>query len=170
MVLATRLRAYKIGFEQEYKFYPKSKWRADFLITSTKILVEVEGGICIAGGGRHTKDKDCIGDMEKYNSAVMMGFTFLRFSTEQVNSGLGVQQIEKIIEEIVLMINKKYIMQIMDWSKYDLPRWLRLYGLWQQSFENGYRSSNLIAVAMKKAKVRISRKQRAKFIAYYLFD
>lgn len=96
-VLATHLRACKISFEQEYKFHPKRKWRADFLITNTKILVEVEGGIWMAGGGRHTRGKGYIGDMEKYNSAAMMGFTVLRFSTEQVKSGLAVQQIEKMV-------------------------------------------------------------------------
>ncbi len=97
MVLATHLRACKIGFEQEYKFHPERKWRADFLITGTKILIEVEGGIW--SGGRHTRGRGFIGDMEKYNSAAMMGFTVLRFSTEQVKSGLAVQQIEKMVSE-----------------------------------------------------------------------
>lgn len=94
-VLVTHLRACKINFEQEYKFHPKRKWRADFFITNTKILVEVEGGIW--SGGRHTRGKGYLGDMEKYNEAAMMGFTVLRFSTEQVKSGLAVQQIEKMI-------------------------------------------------------------------------
>ncbi|EXC24420.1 DUF559 domain-containing protein [Acinetobacter sp. 809848] len=98
MVLATHLRACKTSFEQEYKFHPKRKWRADFLITGKKILVEVEGGIW--SGGRHTRGKGYIGDMEKYNSAAMMGFTVLRFSTEQVKSGLAVQQIEQLVNEI----------------------------------------------------------------------
>ncbi len=97
-ILATHLRACKISFEQEYKFHPKRKWRADFLITGKKILVEVEGGIW--SGGRHTRGKGYIGDMEKYNSAAMMGFTVLRFSTEQVKSGLAVQQIEQLVNEI----------------------------------------------------------------------
>lgn len=98
-VLATHLRACKICFEQEYKFHPKRKWRADFLITSTKILVEVEGGIWMAGGGRHTRGKGYIEDMEKYNSAAMMGFTVLRFSTEQVKSGVAIKQIEQLMGE-----------------------------------------------------------------------
>ncbi|HFG6966567.1 TPA: DUF559 domain-containing protein [Acinetobacter baumannii] len=97
MVLATHLRACKIGFEQEYKFHPKRKWRADFLITGTKILVEVEGGIW--SGGRHTRGKGYLGDMEKYNEAAAMGYTVLRFSTEQVKSGLAVQKIEKMVSE-----------------------------------------------------------------------
>ncbi|PNH14180.1 endonuclease domain-containing protein [Acinetobacter baumannii] len=95
MVLATHLRACKISFEQEYKFHPKRKWRADFLITGTKILVEVEGGIWI--GGRHTRGKGYLGDMEKYNEAAMMGFTVLRFSTEQVKAGVAIKQIEQLV-------------------------------------------------------------------------
>lgn len=96
MVLATHLSACKISFEQEYKFHPTRKWRADFLITGTKILIEVEGGIW--SGGRHTRGKGYIGDMEKYNSAAMMGFTVLRFSTEQVKSGMALKQIELLIK------------------------------------------------------------------------
>ncbi|HFX6333847.1 DUF559 domain-containing protein [Acinetobacter nosocomialis] len=95
LVLATHLNACKINFEQEYKFHPTRKWRADFFITGTKILVEVEGGIW--SGGRHTRGKGYLGDMEKYNEAAMMGFTVLRFSTEQVKSGVAIKQIEQLV-------------------------------------------------------------------------
>ncbi|MEQ1107198.1 DUF559 domain-containing protein [Acinetobacter seifertii] len=95
LVLATHLKAYKIKFEQEYKFHPSRKWRADFFITGTKILVEVEGGIW--SGGRHTRGKGYLGDMEKYNEAAMMGFTVLRFSTEQIKSGVAIKQIEQLV-------------------------------------------------------------------------
>jgi len=94
-VLATHLRACKIGFEQEYKFHPERKWRADFFITGTKILVEVEGGIW--SGGRHTRGKGYLGDMEKYNEAALLGYTVLRFDTEQVKSGLAIQKIEQLV-------------------------------------------------------------------------
>jgi very-short-patch-repair endonuclease len=93
--LANQLRVLKISFEQEYKFHPKRKWRADFHIIGKKILVEVEGGVW--SGGRHTRGKGYISDMEKYNAAVVMGYQVLRFSTEQVKSGLAVQQIEMIV-------------------------------------------------------------------------
>lgn len=95
--LANQLRVLKISFEQEYKFHPKRKWRADFHIVGKKILVEVEGGIW--SNGRHTRGKGYIGDMEKYNAAVVMGYQVLRFSTEQVKSGLAVQQIETMVGE-----------------------------------------------------------------------
>jgi len=97
VLLATHLKACKISFEQEYKFHPKRKWRADFLITGTKLLVEVEGGIWMAGGGRHTRGKGYLGDMEKYNEAAIMGFTVLRFSTEQVKAGVAIKQIEQLM-------------------------------------------------------------------------
>ncbi|MDA4852775.1 DUF559 domain-containing protein [Acinetobacter baumannii] len=94
-VLATHLKACKISFEHEYKFHPERKWRADFLITGTKILIEVEGGIW--SGGRHTRGIGYLGDMEKYNEAAMMGFTVLRFSTEQVKAGVAIKQIEQLV-------------------------------------------------------------------------
>ena len=97
-LLATQLKALKIEFEREFKFHHKRKWKADFLITGKQILVEVEGGIW--SGGRHTRGKGYIGDMEKYNAAVMMGYQVIRFSTEQVKSGLAVQQIEKMVGDL----------------------------------------------------------------------
>lgn len=95
--LARDLKALKIEFEQEFKFHPKRKWKADFHLVGKMILVEVEGGIWMEGGGRHTRGKGYIGDMEKYNAATMMGYQVIRFSTEQVKSGLAIEQILKLI-------------------------------------------------------------------------
>ncbi|WP_218696392.1 DUF559 domain-containing protein [Acinetobacter harbinensis] len=94
--LVIQLKALKIEFEQEFKFHPKRKWRADFHLVEKMILVEVEGGIW--SGGRHTRGKGYLGDMEKYNAATVMGYQVLRFSTEQVTSGLAIQQIEGVIK------------------------------------------------------------------------
>ncbi|MCK4077525.1 MULTISPECIES: DUF559 domain-containing protein [Acinetobacter] len=96
--LARELKTLKIKFEQEFYFHPKRKWRADFHLIDKKILVEVEGGIW--SGGRHTRGKGYLGDMEKYNAATMMGFQVIRFSTDQVKSGHAIQQIEKMVGEI----------------------------------------------------------------------
>ncbi|KHF78447.1 hypothetical protein PJ15_1506 [Acinetobacter sp. neg1] len=98
LILMRDLRALGIGFEPEYKFHPTRKWRADFLISNTKILIEVEGGIW--SGGRHTRGTGYIGDMEKYNAAAILGFQVLRFSTQQVKSGLAVQQIVQLVRGI----------------------------------------------------------------------
>jgi len=96
--LASDLKALKIGFIQEFYFHPERQWRADFHILETKILVEVEGGIWT--GGRHTRGKGFIHDMEKYNAATVLGYQVLRFSTEQVKSGLAVRQIEKMVGDL----------------------------------------------------------------------
>ena len=96
--LVIQLKALKIEFEQEFKFHPKRKWRADFHLVEKMILVEVEGGIW--SGGRHTRGKGYLGDMEKYNAATMMGYRVIRFSTEQVKSGLAIQQIEKMVGDL----------------------------------------------------------------------
>lgn len=95
--LARELKTLKIEFEQEFEFHPMRKWRADFHLVGKKILVEVEGAIW--SGGRHTRGKGYIGDMEKYNAATMMGFQVIRFSTDQVKSGHAIQQIEKMVGE-----------------------------------------------------------------------
>lgn len=96
--LARELKTLKIEFEQEFEFHPKRKWRADFHLVGKKILVEVEGAIW--SGGRHTRGKGYIGDMEKYNAATMMGFQVIRFSTDQVKSGHAIQQIVKMVGDL----------------------------------------------------------------------
>lgn len=95
VTLARDLRALKINFEQEYKFHPERNWRADFLITGTKILVEVEGGIW--SGGRHTRGKGFTADCEKYAEATLLGYIVVRFTSSQVKSGYAIQAIERLI-------------------------------------------------------------------------
>ncbi|MCF9035290.1 hypothetical protein [Acinetobacter nectaris] len=70
-------------------------------------------------------------------------------------------------------IKQQHIMQAVDWSKYDLQDWLRQCGLWQSlSLGRGSGGSGLnpIYQAMKKAKLKINSKDRAKLISYYLCD
>ena len=94
-ILSQHLRTLKIEFEQEFKFHPTRKWRADFHLKGKKVLVEVEGGIW--SNGRHTRGKGYLGDLDKYNAATMMGYQVIRFSTEQVKSGKAIEQILKLI-------------------------------------------------------------------------
>ena len=97
-ILSQHLRTLKIEFEQEFKFHPTRKWRADFHLKGKKVLVEVEGGIW--SNGRHTRGKGYLGDLEKYNEATMMGYQVIRFSTEQVKSGKAIEQIEKMVGDL----------------------------------------------------------------------
>jgi len=61
----------------EYKFCPDRRWRFDYAWVKQKIAVEQEGGVWC--GGRHNRGKGFLNDMEKYNSATIMGWKVLRY-------------------------------------------------------------------------------------------
>ena len=67
---------------KEYRFHDKRKWRFDYAIPEHKIAIEVEGGVWT--GGRHTSPKGFLGDMEKYNTATVMGWRVLRTTPEDL--------------------------------------------------------------------------------------
>lgn len=62
--------------EKEYQFFPSRKWRFDYYFPDIKTAIEVEGGAWTQG--RHTRGKGFIADMEKYNTAGIMGIIVLR--------------------------------------------------------------------------------------------
>jgi len=61
---------------KEYKFHPVRRWRFDFAWPDKKVAIEVEGGVYMRG--RHVRPKGFIGDCEKYNMALLMGWKVLR--------------------------------------------------------------------------------------------
>lgn len=61
---------------KEYRFHPVRRWRFDYAIPSHKIALEVEGGVWT--GGRHTSPKGFLGDIEKYNTATLLGWRVFR--------------------------------------------------------------------------------------------
>jgi len=79
----------ELGLEciPEYKFHDKRRWRFDFAIVGRKISVEIEGGIW--SGGRHTRGKGFIGDIEKYNTATAMGWKVIRIQPNDYTSALA---------------------------------------------------------------------------------
>ena len=96
MELIRHLHAHKIPYEREFKFAQHRRWRADFLITGTRILIEVEGGIF--SNGRHTRGTGYTKDCEKYNWAASNNWLLLRFTTGQVNSGDAVKVVLEAIK------------------------------------------------------------------------
>lgn len=72
---------------EEYRFHEKRRWRFDFAWVDLKVAVEIDGGRWKVGGGRHGSDAD----MEKLNTAQIMGWIVLRFTPQQVKKDpLGV--------------------------------------------------------------------------------
>ena len=83
------------GWQTEYKFHPHRRWRFDYANPELKIAVEQEGGVWISG--RHNRGKGFLGDMEKYNAAIVMGWRVLRYPPDKMM--LAVEDIKKIYEK-----------------------------------------------------------------------
>lgn len=67
---------------KEFKFHPVRKWRFDYAIPEHKIALEVEGGVWT--GGRHTSSVGFMKDMEKYNTATLMGWRVFRTMPDEL--------------------------------------------------------------------------------------
>lgn len=85
----------------EYKFDPERRWKADLAVLSPhKILLEIEGGAFMKGGGCHQRAGRFVKDMEKYNSAVEQGWRVLRVRWEHVINGEALLLTQNTINEI----------------------------------------------------------------------
>lgn len=81
---------------KELQFHPKRKWRFDYAIPEIKVAIEVEGGVWTQG--RHTRGKGFIGDMEKYNQAVILGWRLIRVTPDTLITGNTISMISKLKE------------------------------------------------------------------------
>jgi len=96
-LFALHCRIEKLSPIAEYQFHPDRKWRFDFAFVTEKLAVEIEGGIY--SGGRHTRGDGFEKDCEKYNSAVLLGWKILRFSTQSVKSGCAIQMTKLVLAD-----------------------------------------------------------------------
>ena len=67
---------------KEYKFHPTRRWRFDYALPQHKIALEVEGGVWT--GGRHIRPQGFLGDIEKYNTAALMGWRVFRTTPDEL--------------------------------------------------------------------------------------
>ena len=81
------------ALEREYRFHPTRKWRADFAHVESRTLIEVEGGIYIAGGGRHNRAAGFVADLEKHLTAALDGWCVLRLAEPFITAPM----VERII-------------------------------------------------------------------------
>lgn len=86
LAFAQQLKDAGISFMYDQPFAQSigRKWKFDFLL-SGRIVFEIEGGVW--SRGRHTRGKGFLDDLEKYNTATMMGYHVFRVSTEQAETG-----------------------------------------------------------------------------------
>lgn len=98
------IRALKFPQPQtEFKFYPTRQWRFDVAWPEFKLAVEING----FGGqtkdessttGRHHTYFGSHNDYEKYNEAMLLGWTVLLLSPKMVKEGTGIRFLERLFE------------------------------------------------------------------------
>lgn len=99
--LALLLKDAGVHFIREVQFAKelKRRWRADFLcyVNKTNIccLVEVEGAVFT--NGRHTRGAGYTKDIEKYNTAALLGFLVVRCTPAHVESGQALTWIKQAL-------------------------------------------------------------------------
>ena len=86
---------YHIEVEREYRFHPERRWRFDFAIPEKKIGIEIEGGSW--NQGRHNRGAGFEADIVKYNTATLMGWRVLRFTTGMVTSGRAIDDTRALL-------------------------------------------------------------------------
>jgi hypothetical protein len=82
----------------EHRFCER-RWKFDFAWMAPHcVALEVDGGAWMRGGGRHTRGKGFINDIEKLNAAVVMGWRVIRATPQQVKSG----EIFPVLQELLI--------------------------------------------------------------------
>lgn len=87
----------KVECVKEHKFHPKRRWRFDYAIPEYKIALEVEGGVWT--GGRHIRAQGFLGDMEKYNTATLMGWRVFRTTPDDLYKMATINLLRQAINE-----------------------------------------------------------------------
>ena len=82
--------------EKEWKFHPVRRWRFDYAFPDFKVALEVEGGVFT--GGRHTRSVGFMKDIEKYNTAAMLGWTVVRTVPDELYTGKTLTMLKLLID------------------------------------------------------------------------
>jgi very-short-patch-repair endonuclease len=83
---------------REWRVCSGRRWRYDYAFLAAKVAVEVEGGIWTKG--RHTRGKGYLSDMEKYNTAAILGWTVLRFTPDQLLTSETLETLVKALAKV----------------------------------------------------------------------
>lgn len=86
-----------VKFEREFVFAPPRKWRSDWLITGTKVLIEFEGGLFAKRAAGHSSVTGILRDIEKYNAATLAGYVVMRVTPNYIRSGQALKWAEQAI-------------------------------------------------------------------------
>jgi very-short-patch-repair endonuclease len=96
--LATLIRWEKIREPiREFRFAPPRRWRFDFSWPERFVAVEVDGGSFIAG--RHTRGEGFERDLEKLNTAALIGWRVLRVTPRMIEDGRAIELIRRALND-----------------------------------------------------------------------
>lgn len=98
--LAHKLPACMPQFSFANSRYPEHKrrrHRADFCFPDYWLLVEIDGGIWMAGGGAHSHPIDIERNMRKRNDAHLWGYGVLCFTPGEVTNGTAIAFTQKVL-------------------------------------------------------------------------
>lgn len=82
--------------QPEFRFDAKRRWRFDYAWEDEKVALEIVGGVWIRG--HHSRGKDQIADMEKFNEAQILGWLVLQATPQQVNSGEAFAVVKRALD------------------------------------------------------------------------
>lgn len=97
----------KVECVKEYKFHPTRRWRFDYAIPEHKIALEVEGGVWT--GGRHIRAQGFLGDMEKYNTATLMGWRVFRTTPDELYKSATINMLKNAISSCFCPKNPSFL-------------------------------------------------------------
>lgn len=81
---------------REFRFCDGRFWRSDFVWVEQKVILECEGGIWCRG--RHISPRGFLKDIEKYNTATLMGYKVIRIAKEHIDNGMIVEWLHKALD------------------------------------------------------------------------
>lgn len=76
-----------IQVEREFYFARPRRWRSDWLVIGSTVLIEFEGGLFKKREAGHSSVTGILRDIEKYNEAAIAGWIVIRITPKHVVSG-----------------------------------------------------------------------------------
>lgn len=75
----------------------QARWAFDFGFPDQKVLVEVQGGVWMKGGGAHSHPVDITRNMTKQNDAVQLGYAVLQFTPAEIKNGHAIAFTQRVL-------------------------------------------------------------------------
>ena len=86
-----------IQVEREFFFHPSRKWRSDWRVRDTHVLVEFEGGLFKKRAAGHSSVTGILRDIEKYNEAALAAWIVIRIAPNHVRNGEALKWVERAV-------------------------------------------------------------------------